>query len=114
VAKPNPLTSLYSAVPARRYRAIANSTPDMDFIISNSSSVIFVTEVEPGGEKPVSAPWIIRVSTERAPNCPVIAVWRPWPRDMSETTAAIPMNTPSIVSQERIPLFLTFLNARIK
>ncbi len=36
------------------------------------------------------------------------------PKEIKETTAVIPIKIPSKVNQERIPLCLRFLNARVK
>ena len=68
VAKPNPAILLYSRLPTLINLGTTKSTPLTLSIISKSLLLSFSTTVLPGGPKPVPLFWIVRVSTERAPN----------------------------------------------
>jgi hypothetical protein len=57
---------------------------------------------------------MLKVSTDKAPNWPVIAVLKPSPREIKETTAAIPIKIPRRVSQLLSFLFFILFSDRKK
>src|SRR3989344_5514185 len=105
---------LYSTLTILTNLGMIKETPGVFSIISKSLSFNFLTAVAPGGPNPVLALDIVRIFVDNEVNCPVIAVFKPEPSEINETTAAMPKKIPNIVSQDLIPLFLTFLNANTK
>ena len=91
----------------------APSTP-LTFLISSSSfSVKGLTTPVPGGPNPPEAV-TARISVPRKPNWEFMANLNPSPKEIKETTAAIPMNMPSIVSQLLNLLDLKLLKEKIR